>query len=331
MNELITIIVPVYNREKYLKESLDSVLNQTYKNLEIILADDGSTDNSYSIIKYYEKLDPRIKVITHKNGGICETMRRALLISNGEYIARCDSDDVNELDRYESQLNFLKKYNCDLVGCYIKGFGDGPNSKKQYLEACVNKTIRNYTEQRNRIMLGQPITGSTIMCKASVLKDIMPFEKENSIVEDYYISALFHKYGKKISILEEQKVNYRVHNDNLSLNSGDKLLQRHSEIAFEHLYKNYIENSMKIVIFKKEKEKQWTLEILKKFYGDHVNKIKILTEKDGKDKLEKELNNLYYGNGKELVFYGMSFKNLILPLIQNGKYIMYENIFLSGA
>lgn len=331
MNELITIIVPIYNRGKYLRESLDSVLNQTYKNLEIILADDGSTDDSFSIMKFYEKLDPRIKIITHKNAGICETMKRAVLISSGKYIARCDSDDINELDRYESQLNFLKKHNCDLVGCYIKGFGEGSDNEKQYLEACTNKPIRNYNEQRNRIMLGQPITGSTIMCKADVLKNIMPFKKENSIVEDFYISALFHKHGKKISILEEQKVNYRVHNNNLSLNSGDKLIKRHTEVAFEHVYKDLIENAKKVVIFKKESEKQWMIDILKKIYGNHFSKIKILTEKDGEIKLIDELRKLYYGDGEDLVFYGMSFKDLIKPLIESGKYTMYKNIFLSGA
>lgn len=331
MNELITIIVPIYNREKYLRESLDSVLNQTYKNLEIILADDGSTDNSLSIMKEYARLDSRIKIITHRNSGICETMRRAVLISSGDYIARCDSDDINELDRYEKQLHHILENDCDLVGCYIKGFGEGSDFGKKYLECCANKPIRNYEQQRDRIMLGQPITGSTIMCKADALKEIMPFKKENSIVEDFYITVLFHKSGKKIANLEEPKVNYRVHKNNLSLCGNENLIKKHTEIAFEHLYKKYVDNAKEVIMFKLEKEREWTLDIIRKIFGDNIKKFKIITEKTEKTKLIDEFFNLQKSSDGKIVFYGMSFKNFIEPLIENGNYIMYKTIFMSGS
>lgn len=331
MNPLLTIIVPIYNREKYLRESLDSVLSQTYKNLEIILADDGSTDNSLNIMKEYSRSDSRIKIITHKNIGICETIRRAVLISNGDYIARCDSDDVNEVDRYEKQLHYLLKNDCDLVGCYIKAFGDGNDFGKKYLECCTNKPVRNYKQQRSRIMLGQPITGSTIMCKASTIKEIMPFKKENSLVEDFYITVLFHKHGKKIGNLEEHKVNYRVHKNNLSLSGDVNLIMKHTEVAFEHLYKKYVDNAKEVIMFKLEVEKEWTLEIIQKIFGDGVKKFKIVTEKTNKEKLVYEILSLQKFSDGKIVFYGMSFKNLVESLIQSGNYVMYENIFLSGS
>ena len=80
MEDLITVVVPIYKREKYLHETMESILNQTYKNLEIILVDDGSTDNSLRIARYYERLDKRVKVITQKNMGICVAMKNALAI-----------------------------------------------------------------------------------------------------------------------------------------------------------------------------------------------------------------------------------------------------------
>ncbi len=108
MSDLISVIVPVYNVESYLRDTLDSIINQTYENLEIILVDDGSTDRSLSILREYEKKDKRIIVLTGKNEGISFAMRKGLLVSKGKYIGRCDGDDINEPTRYERQLDFLR-------------------------------------------------------------------------------------------------------------------------------------------------------------------------------------------------------------------------------
>lgn len=93
-NDLISVIVPIYNVEKYLQECLDSIINQTYKNLEIILVDDGSTDNSGIICNEYAKKDNRIKVIHKKNGGLSSARNAGMdECSVGGYITFVDSDD----------------------------------------------------------------------------------------------------------------------------------------------------------------------------------------------------------------------------------------------
>ena len=91
--ELISIIVPVYNVEEYLKECIDSIINQTYKRIEIILVDDGSTDKSGKICDDYAKIDKRIKVVHKENGGLSDARNVGISVSSGKYIAFVDSDD----------------------------------------------------------------------------------------------------------------------------------------------------------------------------------------------------------------------------------------------
>ncbi|WP_304960424.1 glycosyltransferase [Thomasclavelia cocleata] len=117
MNNLISVIIPVYNVEKYLHRCVDSVIYQTYSKLEIILVDDGSTDISSIICDDYQKKDKRIRVIHKKNSGAASSRNEGLSIAQGDYITFVDSDDYIELDMYENMMCINEKYNCDLVLC----------------------------------------------------------------------------------------------------------------------------------------------------------------------------------------------------------------------
>lgn len=115
--ELISVIIPVYNVEKYLDRCLESVLNQTYKNLEIILVDDGSTDNSGNMCDEYVKKDQRVVVIHKKNGGASTARNVGLDCAQGQYIGFVDSDDWIKLDMYEYLYNLLHAYDADISMC----------------------------------------------------------------------------------------------------------------------------------------------------------------------------------------------------------------------
>lgn len=130
--DLVSIIVPVYNVEEYLPKCLDSILNQTYKNLEIILVDDGSTDGSGVICDDYATKDKRIKVIHKQNGGLSDARNVGIDICTGDYIGFVDSDDYIEIDMYETLLNYLKENNLDVCMCASADVIDGKiiNSKK---------------------------------------------------------------------------------------------------------------------------------------------------------------------------------------------------------
>lgn len=113
--DLISVIVPVYNVEQYLKICLDSIINQTYINLEIILVNDGSTDGSGDICEEYKRNDGRIKVIHKENGGLSSARNIGIRNATGNWIGFVDSDDYVEKDMYESLLLLAKKYKADLV------------------------------------------------------------------------------------------------------------------------------------------------------------------------------------------------------------------------
>ncbi|WP_346686825.1 glycosyltransferase [Megamonas hypermegale] len=115
---MISVIVPVYNVEKYLSKCIESIINQTYTNLEIILVDDGSTDNSGKICDNYAKKDNRIKVIHKKNGGPSLARNTGLNIFRGEYVSFIDSDDYIEPFMYDKMLQIFSKYDdIDIVSC----------------------------------------------------------------------------------------------------------------------------------------------------------------------------------------------------------------------
>lgn len=115
--DLISIIIPIYNVEKYLEECIESVISQTYRNLEIILVDDGSTDRCLEICKKYEKKDNRIKVIHQENAGVSVARNIGIDFSTGQYIGFVDSDDFIEKDMYEELYQDLNVEKADIAGC----------------------------------------------------------------------------------------------------------------------------------------------------------------------------------------------------------------------
>jgi len=105
----ISVLLPVYNAEKYIKETIESILNQTFTNFEFIIINDGSTDNSLEILQYFAKLDDRIRLISRKNIGVVDTLSEGLELVNAPYIARIDSDDIAPPDRLLLSMSFYRK------------------------------------------------------------------------------------------------------------------------------------------------------------------------------------------------------------------------------
>lgn len=114
---IISIIVPVFKSELYLKRCIDSILCQTFSDYELLLIDDGSTDLCPEICDEYAKKDERIRVIHKENAGVATARNSGLDIANGEYVTFVDSDDWIESDMYQSMMDIAKKYECDVVMC----------------------------------------------------------------------------------------------------------------------------------------------------------------------------------------------------------------------
>lgn len=133
-NPLISIIIPVYNVEIYLKECLNSVINQTYKNLEIIVVDDGSTDSCGKICDEFAKQDSRIKVLHQQNAGQAVARNKALDIMQGEYLAFVDSDDIIDESYIQTLFDMIQKY----------------NTKISMIGLCKFKNIKELDEYKNQ-------------------------------------------------------------------------------------------------------------------------------------------------------------------------------------
>lgn len=151
-DELISVVLPIFNVEKYLERCIESVINQTYSNIEIILVDDGSTDNSGKICDEYQKKDQRIKVIHKKNGGLSEARNTGTKNAIGKYITYIDSDDYVKNDYVEYLYNLVKKYNTKVALCthtvvFENGkkivYGDGENSELLDSYNCIKRMLYN--------------------------------------------------------------------------------------------------------------------------------------------------------------------------------------------
>lgn len=142
--EKISVIIPVYNDEKYLKECLNSIIKQTYKNLEIILVDDGSTDGTAEICEHYRDKDERIRVLHKENEGIGPSRNAGLAMATGEYVLFVDGDDWITSDHIEGLYNLLKKYNADIAVGNFEEYKQKSSmfsfwiNEKQYFEKCYS-------------------------------------------------------------------------------------------------------------------------------------------------------------------------------------------------
>lgn len=163
---LISIIIPVYNAESYIRRCIESVLSQTYKEIQIILINDGSTDNTLSILEEYSRSDSRIQLINKDNSGVSKTRNIGIDISDGEYIGFVDADDYLEPEMYEKLYNAIKKTAADVACCgYYQDFDTYKYEisvddslladNKTYYELCgTNNILGQYFRQDIRSGIG---------------------------------------------------------------------------------------------------------------------------------------------------------------------------------
>lgn len=216
MNDLISIIVPVYKVEKYLDRCINTIINQTYKNIEIILVDDGSPDNCPQICDEYAKRDRRIVVIHKENGGLSDARNFGLDIAKGEYIYFCDSDDFISENAIEILLKNLLNTNSDMcIGSFTE-FSDEKNSPKTFFNKCICKE-EAFKESFDFI---QFTTAWNKLYKRNIL---MNFKfPVGYLHEDEGTSYLLINRCKKISCVDQQTYFYFINAEGIT-KSGFKL------------------------------------------------------------------------------------------------------------
>ena len=227
MNDLISVIIPVYNVEKYLEKCINSVINQTYKNLEIILVNDGSTDNCPNICDEFAKKDSRIRVIHKQNGGLSSARNAGLDIANGQYIGFVDSDDYIHTEMYQKLYEALISQNADLSICSYEEVTEKGKSidgfspiKDEILDA------NNALLKLNQEKFWYYVVVYTKLYNKNIFKDIR--FPESKINEDQFIvHEVFYNCKKIVTI--PNKLYYYVQR-NGSITKSKKTIKNFDEI-----------------------------------------------------------------------------------------------------
>ncbi len=186
--EKLSVIVPVYNAEKYIDKCINSILNQTYKNIELLLINDGSKDNSLSICNVYAEKDERVKVFDKQNGGAASARNLGIKNATGYYIGFCDADDFFELDAFETLINIMEENDLPTIECLANVYSqdltllDKSEDNRTLTTLGDEQAIRDIFLRKGNVSLAVRVT------KAEFIKDlIIP---EGKRVEDFYFTIL---------------------------------------------------------------------------------------------------------------------------------------------
>ena len=255
-NIKVSIVVPVYNVEKYLQRCIDSLINQTLKDIEIITVNDGSTDNSLNILKEYEKNDSRIKVINKKNTGVSDCRNIAIKEARGKYITFVDSDDWVENNTFEIMYIKAEKEKSDLVMCtYMREFKNYSKEKQIEMPKIVKKKeIINLHRQLFGPIddeLGNPegldslgTVWGKLYRRDIIINNNIQFEDLNIIgsYEDGLFNIyVFHKINKALFINEPLYHYWRENSKSITSNYNPNLKNQWKNL-FNHM-RRFIENN----------------------------------------------------------------------------------------
>lgn len=216
-NDLISIIIPVYKVEKYLDRCIETVVNQTYKNLEIILIDDGSPDNCPKMCDDWAEKDSRIKVIHKENDGLANARNSGIEIFTGDYVMFADSDDYMELDMVEFLHDLSVKYDADVSRC---GFFFDYEKDDRELVSDTNSQILDLNRDERIIELITSGFGGTSwnkLYKANVVKTNL-FEKKDGCSEDIMHNYRVYKQADKTVFYDVPKYHYVIRDDSITNN-----------------------------------------------------------------------------------------------------------------
>ena len=233
MEALVSIIIPIYNVEKYLEKCIKSIINQTYRNLEIILINDGSTDESANICEKYKNQDNRIVFINKKNGGAASAKNEGLKVAKGDYITFVDSDDFIELDMIEYMVNTIKKYNSDIVQCNFTNLYKNTEKFKQ------DKIIEQKITSKDFLELFLTKWDSSLfwnkLFKREVIENI--FFKEGRCIDDEFFTYKCVINSKNIVTSNKIVYNYRMRKSGVmkSESSQKQILKD----RIDYLYERY--------------------------------------------------------------------------------------------
>lgn len=211
---LISVIVPIYNVEPYLRQCVDSILSQTYLNLEVLLVDDGSPDNCPAICDAYAAQDPRVRVIHKVNGGLSDARNAALEVCTGDYIAFVDSDDWVEPEMYTDMMGMMREQKLDIVFCTVQEVIDGEPAGVRY-RYYPDGTVLPAGEVQKRALKCEIAAAVWMrLCRRECFEQIRFPVGRN--YEDIAVTFLPFEHAEKVGFLDRPLYNYRINKSGIA-------------------------------------------------------------------------------------------------------------------
>lgn len=246
MEELISVIIPVYNKEKYIKETILSIINQSYNNLEIIIVNDGSTDTSKDICMEFEKKDDRIRLINTENHGAGHARNIGIDIAKGKYISFIDADDYVNRDYYNILYNMMVKYEADIAECkYIR-----VKQNEKNIQNKKKDNIKLFTNiQKLEILYGEDVheyVNSVIMCNKLFKKELFKktYYPENRVIDDEFITYKLIYKSKKIVTTDRELYFYVQSEDSVMRNNFKEKRVIDTIDVYDEVYKFSVDNNI---------------------------------------------------------------------------------------
>ncbi|WP_417336318.1 glycosyltransferase family 2 protein [Halobacteriovorax marinus] len=232
--ELISVILPVFNGEKFVHKAISSILKQSYKNFELIVVNDGSSDSSLHKIQEIQKTDKRIILINRENKGLIASLNEAVEVSKGQYIARMDADDICHTNRLEKQIELMKKESLDICGCHyflinendeIIDFNLVPTSHETCTLSLASKV---------------PFAHPSVIIKKKFLTDhsLAYGQSEYLTAEDFDLWSRMFQKGAKFGNVKDVLFRYRILDNSLSKTNQTRLILDAKGITYDFVNNN---------------------------------------------------------------------------------------------
>ena len=241
---MISIILPVYNTERYLPDTIDSILNQSYTDFELIAINDGSTDQSLSILKEYAEKDARVRLIDKPNSGVSDTRNRGISVSKGDYLCFIDADDIIAPYYLESLMRIANEHFADYVVCQYKTFHRNVSFTSDKNEQA---TVEHIISSTKLISTGL-ITScwNKLIKKDIIVDDNIAFDKRLSFGEDMFFCWKCFYVAKNVWMTDQVLYGYRMMGES-AINRCHPNLYEKYKVAFDELKHFYYEKEEEVL------------------------------------------------------------------------------------
>ena len=271
---MISVAMATYNGEKFLREQLDSILNQTYKDIELIVCDDCSTDSTWSILQEYQQKDSRIRCYKNaKNLGFKKNFGKAISLCNGEFIALSDQDDIWEIWKLDFSINEIKNFSLfctnsqliDADGCKLS------HTMKDILKISKIPPPMERENQFKILVHNNFCQGSTILARSDFLKNCIQSMYSDTLFHDYWF-AIYAVFADGLLYSDSCPLLYRQHNKQITENTGRIQIitnpKENAIVSKNNVQKlNFIKGNLKV----KSSEQEYIMEAIN-YYKSLTNK-----------------------------------------------------------